>query len=124
MRKTSFRRSKRVETGFENEPWSIAKLEWFKGKFNTGLEAYQFLAQIGWFPIKRNCPKCEGPMVINRMQNSADGVTWKCNNQVSERKQKKKTCGTRISIRDGTWASNAHLTIPEIIQHNFLWYSK
>ena len=85
---------------------------------------YQYLAQIGWFPTKRNCPECEGIMVINRREDAIDGVTWKCNNKTSKRKQKKKPCGTRISVRDGTWASDSKLTIPEIIQHNFLWYTK
>ena len=49
---------------------------------------YQYLAQIGWFPTKRNCPECEGIMVINRREDAIDGVTWKCNNKVSKRKQK------------------------------------
>jgi hypothetical protein len=63
-------------------------------------------------------------MLLNRKEDAVDGVTWKCNNVTSIRKQKKKPCGTRISVRDGTWASLSRLTIPEIIQHNFLLYSK
>ena len=49
---------------------------------------YQYLAQIGWFPAKRNCPECEGIMVINRKEDEIDGVIWKCNNKTWKRKKK------------------------------------
>ena len=151
---STYNRLKRVENNFKDAPWTISKLEWFKNNFNDGnlfllflflffdillswylftefvcfflaaIKAYTYLASLDWVPSARQCPSCSAPMVLNKRDCLTDGLTWQCNKKRSVNKKKAKPCGTRVSIRNGTWASKAHLSFCEILQFTLLWYQK
>ena len=92
--------------------------------FFAAIKAYNYLASIGWFPSSRKCPNCPGTMKLIKRDAAIDGVIWHCYNWVSKNKKKAKPCDTRVSVRDGTWASKAHLSLSEIIKFALLWYQK
>ena len=141
MQHSTYKRLKRVQNNFDDAPWSISKLEWFKNNFNEGnyifayrcnfslnlfaaIKAYTYLASLGWVPSERQCPSCSAPMILNKRERSIDGLTWQCNKKYSKNKKKATPCGTRVSVRDGTWASKSHLSFTEILQFTLLWYQK
>ena len=63
--------------------------------------------------------KCSYPMVLHADQD--DGWRWKCNNKISERKQKAVACGGHVRFRKGTFFAGSHLSYFNILAFAHLW---
>ena len=142
MQHSTYKRLNRIQNNFDDAPWTLSKLEWFRNNFNDGnsiflyfinmsliffftaKQSYTYLASLGWVPSSGKCPICTAPMALIKREAAIDGLTWHCYNKTSKNKKKATPCGTRVSVRDGTWASKAHLSFSEIIQFTLLWYQK
>ena len=69
------------------------------------MQEWNLIPRVGGY----KCPKCSYPMVLHSDQD--DGWRWKCNNKISERKQKAVACGGHVRFRKGTFFASSHLTI-------------
>ena len=84
----------------------VVTFHWISFLF-PAIKAYTYLTSLGWVPSERQCPSCSAPMILNKRERSIDGLTWQCNKKYSKNKKKATPCGTRVSVRDGTWASKS-----------------
>jgi transposase-like protein len=63
------------------------------------------------------CDRCDtGYLVLRKDRSySKDGYVWMC---------KRRDCYRKISIREGSWFKNSHLTIPTILKLTYYWSYK
>ncbi|XP_067652209.1 uncharacterized protein [Haliotis asinina] len=63
------------------------------------------------------CPRC-GTGELTRKKDPSygrDGLVWRC---------RVKSCGQKVSIREGSWFSGSHLTMCQIMKHLYYWVYK
>ncbi|XP_046573684.1 uncharacterized protein LOC124281755 [Haliotis rubra] len=63
------------------------------------------------------CPRCTSGQLTRKKDSSygRDGLVWRC---------RVKTCGQKVSIREGSWFSGSHLTLPQLMKHLYYWVYK
>lgn len=79
------------------------------------MQEWNLIPRVGGY----KCPKCSYPMVLHADQD--DGWRWKCNNKISERKQKAVACGGHVRFRKGTFFAGSHLSYFNILAFAHLW---
>ena len=79
------------------------------------MQEWNLIPRVGGY----KCPKCSYPMVLYADQD--DGWRWKCNNKISERKQKAVACGGHVRFRKGTFFAGSHLSYFNILAFAHLW---
>ena len=65
------------------------------------------------------CPKCNEPMKLLYFEKQ--GWNWDCKSEKSIRKQAKKICNTRVSMRKNTFFNKSHLSYFQILGFAHLW---
>src|SRR5258705_8010346 len=75
------------------------------------------LREWGLIPSEPNylCRKCGGALKLGTRDQAIDGWHWHCSNYVSERKQKRKVCGSQVAFRSGTFFAQSKLSIFQIL---------
>ncbi|XP_067685777.1 uncharacterized protein [Haliotis asinina] len=63
------------------------------------------------------CPRCGSGELTKKKDSSygRDGLVWRC---------RVKTCGQKVSIREGSWFSGSHLTLAQVMKHLYYWVYK
>ena len=70
---------------------------------------------VGYFG--RDCVRCfEGRITLKKDSSySRDGFVWRCT---------KKECGYQISVREGSWFKQSHLTLQLVVKLTYNWVYK
>lgn len=91
------------------------------------LQSKHVIAKKMWCPGPLYKGKRQGncgyPMVLKKIKDRKDGVTWRCRkvHEIIDEEKKYKVKDVKISIRDSTWLQNSNLTLEEIVELIYLW---
>lgn len=90
---------------------------------STDENAFNFMKELGIFMKFEDCrcPKCGSQLKLYRTSRYLDGYYYHCNKKISLRKQKKKVCDTKCSVRKHTFLCKSKLSIQQFLLFLLNW---
>src|SRR5688500_6170205 len=92
----------------KNGKWNIVQLD--RHVTSQGFETvFNFLVQLGLFPLKQNCPSCQKELrlAVDGKPESKFPIVYRCYNSKCKK--------TQVAVRKNTWFEQSNISFEKIL---------